>query len=674
MNQDVESVLNELLFSGGKGRGLAGVDVAEQFNGSAGEEADTIRSSNAAFLILLAGVGHPDAGDAKAYLDGCGDAYAAFLRKALKLIEDETAGRVESSDDFRVRLKQAAEFCSQNRPVEWSDETQKKVWSVFFPEGVGCMDHREKAISDLREKRKIKISQRNPEPLSNPAKELLFTSNILLTLPSSEESLVRASLPDELTERIRNVRNEKQLFWFDHPVQIGVETAKNEILYGLRGLDAACAFEKNRGNMAQNAKATCVLSASVTHDGLRDVAKPYLEAELAKIEPFDHLEVYVFSERDTDRLVDEVLIPAAQKYLPGSDAAGIRHVLGVDGEYGRHYSFLKAIAALWQVAVEPDVKATFKIDLDQVFAQKVLTETTGSSAFEQFMSPLWGATGTDSAGQDVELGMIAGALVNESDIDESLYKPDVLFPDRIPDGEGVFFASKLPMALSTAAEMGTRYKENDIDGKNVCIQRVHVTGGTNGILVDSLRTHRPFTPTFIGRAEDQAYLLSVLYRREGASLRYVHRDGLIMRHDKHAFAGEAIQAAALGRVVGDLVRMMAFTTYADCLPWPKEKIKEAFDPFTGCFISRLPVTVVCLRLGVTIAGMFGNEQNEDAVALARMAVQRLQGLMFDSDIPAQYEYERRVWDIYYDLVDRIEADTDPHFRRAAAEIISACKA
>ena len=30
-------------------------------------------------------------------------------------------------------------------------------------------------------------------------------------------------------------------------------------------------------------------------------------------------------------------------------------VVGVDGRYGRHYSFLKAVAALWQVAVDPAV-------------------------------------------------------------------------------------------------------------------------------------------------------------------------------------------------------------------------------------------------------------------------------------------------------------------------------
>ena len=58
-----------------------------------------------------------------------------------------------------------------------------------------------------------------------------------------------------------------------------------------------------------------------------------------------HLDVYVFSEAATDRLIDEVLAPAVAQYLPGHDIEPLRRVFGVDGEYGRHYSFLKAIAA-----------------------------------------------------------------------------------------------------------------------------------------------------------------------------------------------------------------------------------------------------------------------------------------------------------------------------------------
>ena len=59
------------------------------------------------------------------------------------------------------------------------------------------------------------------------------------------------------------------------------------------------------------------------------------------------------------------------------------------------------------------MRATFKIDLDQVFPQEELLETMGASAFELLCTPLWGAHGRDAQDRSVSLGMIAGALVNE---------------------------------------------------------------------------------------------------------------------------------------------------------------------------------------------------------------------------------------------------------------------
>ena len=231
--------------------------------------------------------------------------------------------------------------------------------------------------------------------------------------------------------------------------------------------------------------------------------------------------------------------------------------------------FLKAVTALWQVLVDPDVRGTFKIDLDQVFPQAELVAETGASAFEHLETPLWGAVGVDPHGRELDLGMIAGALVNERDISRGLFTPDVAYPaGPLALDRSVFF-SALPQALSTRAEMMERYDSPERDGRTRCLQRVHVTGGTNGILADALRRHRPFTPSFVGRAEDQAYLLSVLGpsdapigERPEPRLAYAHAAGLIMRHDKEAFAGEAMAAAEAGKLIGDDVRILQFSALA----------------------------------------------------------------------------------------------------------------
>ena len=649
MNNNFNSVIKSIIDSCGDNKSLCSFNVSNDFNA----ETEPIRKLNAAFLIVMAGENHSTYNDANTFLSESKEEFAVFLRRALSLIKKEIDTLLTESGIFSDNLSTTAEFCNNKSGLQWNSDTQKAIWSVFFPEGVKFLDDQKNQIAKLREKRTISITQLNQTPISNPAQELLFTSNILLTVPASDETLQNAGLAHDLTDRIRAVSSEKQLFWFDHPIQIGVETDKNEAIYGLRGLNASCAFEKARGNMATDAKATCVLSASVTHQGLHNVTQEYLEAEFSKIEPLEHLNVYIFTEHETGRLIDEVLSPLAQALLPNRDTSILKRVFGVDGEYGRHYSFLKAISALWQVMVNGKTKATFKIDLDQVFPQDVLVETTGKSAFEHFMTPLWGAKGIDSDGETVKLGMIAGALVNEDDIGKGLYTPDVKFPESIPSNEGVFFMSGLPMALSTEAEMGTRYGENDIDGTTKCIQRVHVTGGTNGILTESLRKSRAFTPTFIGRAEDQAYLMSALFSEDSNNLRYLHCDGLIMRHDKYAFAGEAIEAAKVGRQTGDLARILYFSAYAKSLPWPVDKTKHAFNPFTGCFISNMPVTVVMMRLCISIAEMF-DKGDPLANELASVAIQRLGEAMDNLDLSNDYAAERAGWDLYYDILDACE--------------------
>ena len=244
------------------------------------------------------------------------------------------------------------------------------------------------------------------------------------------------------------------------------------------------------------------------------------------------------------------------------------------------------------------------------------------------------------------------------------------------------------MALSTEAEMMTRYDgaAGNPDGESTCLHRIHVTGGTNGILVDALRRHRPFTPTFIGRAEDQAYLLSVLFA--GAPhLRYVHSAGLIMRHDKEAFAGLAIEAAKVGRFVGDLVRTLYFSYYVKSLPWPDDHVKQMIDPFTGCFASHIPVTLVALRLTLRAGELFAENDEaseEEARDLLEMAADRLDPLIASlrespQDLAAELSRERTGWDLLYDVLDALEsaiAAGDPtalSLRETCREIVQSCR-
>jgi hypothetical protein len=283
----------------------------------------------------------------------------------------------------------------------------------------------------------------------------------------------------------------------------------------------------------------------------------------------------------------------------------------------------------------------------------------------------------------MELGMIAGALVNERDIGRSLFTPDVPFEERPLALDEYIFNSALPQALSTEAEMMTRYNREGLDGRTGCIQRIHVTGGTTGAFVESLRRYRPFTPSFMGRAEDQAYLLSVL-GEPGMRLGYVHKEGLIMRHDKESFAREAIQSAYIAKLVGDYVRILYFSAYARVLMDDVKKLKETVDPFTGCFISRIPLTVVFLRFGLKAASFFAARDEAQGLEFVKMGAWRLTRALDFSDekeglLRKTFEKERSGWHLYYDTLTALEKaleEKDPFaltLQKRAKAIVNACK-
>lgn len=530
-----------------------------------------------------------------------------------------------------------------------TEDFWKVYWSHLFPEALAEEKNYNERIEEIRKSRIISIEELNSNPLKNIADELSFTSNILLTLPNSDTTIDELDLPVFIREKIPEIQAEEQIFWFDHPVQIGVSPAENEIIYGLKGLSQTLDFEKERGTVPAHAKLDVLLSVSVTHKGLQDLAASYISFELKKAGGFPDLNIYIFTENDCREILGT--------YCDYSES--VSQYFGVDGKYGRHYNFLKAVNVLWRLAINPDLKGTFKIDLDQIFPEETLVSYTGKSAFEHFQSPLWGANAVDVDGKSVSLSMIAGALVNEKDIGTSLFTPDVSLPDENEPISDLIFFKHLTMALSTRAEMMTRYDQNgEIDGINKALSRIHVTGGTNGILIDALMKYRPFTPSFIGRAEDQAYLLSVLSSNIQPALRYYHEDGLIMRHDKEAFAGQSIKAAKDGTFIADIMRILYFSYYAKALPGGVEKTRESTYPFTASYISHFPFTLAYLRLVFKLLELFNDGEKNRAEAMLDLSRSRLGDLADQLDkenfAAGEYQQEKEQWKIFYDEVESLQ--------------------
>ncbi|MCP4254531.1 MAG: hypothetical protein GY775_14220 [Candidatus Scalindua sp.] len=660
------------LIGDGSGSGACGIDIVEQFQPEDNSRVAVPRNVNAAFLISLSGDRHSRYTAAVEYLkemenDPLWTNLVTFYREGLSLLLKEFRDFCSNSSKGVERVETfVSKLAQQNDPLSFAQIIQEDIWKIFHPEATDILSNKEYQADALRSKRKIEITKLNSKPIKNVSQEVVFTSNALITIPPAGKKFKELGIKPGLWNALEEVVQEDQVFWYDHPVQIGVEPDRNEILYGLHHLSESLLYEKKLKNAGEEDELTVVLSASVTHEGLQGIVKEYIESELEKSHDLPGLKVYLFTEAETAALIHEILVPAASKYfIDIKDAASLlMEVVGVNGKYGKHYSFLKAVTAFWQVFVDPDKKATFKIDLDQVFPQENLLEETGKTAFQHMMSPLWGAEGTDSQGSPVYLGMMAGALVNEKDISTSLFTPDVTYPSQPFRGEDTVFCSRVPQALSTLSEMMARYDKGGIDGSNSCISRVHVTGGTNGILIDALRKYRPFTPAFIGRAEDQAYIMSVLFSRDSEPvLRYFHNDGLFMRHDKHAFAAEAIKAAAIGKIVGDYERILFFSGYARVLSSETNDVKCVIDPFTGSFVSPLSHNLAYLRLALKAAEFFATKEEESeykGFALVETGTRRLRACVREASmgdgngLRERYEREQKAWNLYYDILDKIE--------------------
>lgn len=643
-------------------------NAIKDFNPQAENEEEILKSLNICFLILLSGNKNSSYKAAKEFLnkikkDKRFSLFVDFYSNGTKLVSDEINALSKKDIAFNENIEELNKLSSESHNYE---QIVDHFWSVFFPEGNNLLsaESRKEKVSQLRLLRKVDIIEPNKFPIKNPSKELLFTSNILLTKALDKNNEGVLNLSENLKNKLNNIDNENQKYWYDHPIPLGIPIEQNEIIYGLSGLSKMLQFEKEKGNAQKDEKLNCVLSVSVTHEGLHTIAKEYIDNQIKKSKEIKDLNIFIFTENETHHITEDILKPIAKKYLDcnNEDLENINSIFGVDGEYGRHYSFLKAIAAIWHVFIDEKIKGTFKIDLDQVFPNEELVTQSGASVFDHFKSSLWGAKGRDAHGNTVDLSMIAGALVNNADIEKSLFYPDIRFPtnNQVKDDEYIF-NSKWPQALSTEAEMMEKYKSDQIDGENSVISRVHVTGGTNGILIKALRTYRPFTPSFIGRAEDQAYLMSVLF--EGSSfLRYLHKSGLIMRHDKQSFAGEAIQAAETGKIIGDYIRILIFSHYAKNLPWSINRIKSELDPFTGCFISNMPFTVVYLRFIFMINSLFNSDNvkdSEKAKEIMYTGIPRLQKIAIDfeeneSDFRQNYLNEAKGWNLFYDILDIAE--------------------
>ncbi len=171
-------------------RSVAGIlpifDPTDQLNTQANDAPALAAKLNAAFMVLLAGKQHPDFDHARSTLSKAADSsvwaeVSRFYLAGKIMIEEEIERVCKKDQEFAARLKDLSKWLWLTPNKMDEQEVADQIWGLFFPEGTGLMQNPAGSVDALRHKRQVKIKRLNPNPIHDASREILFTSNVLLT-------------------------------------------------------------------------------------------------------------------------------------------------------------------------------------------------------------------------------------------------------------------------------------------------------------------------------------------------------------------------------------------------------------------------------------------------------------------------------------------------------------
>jgi len=682
------------------------IDLVQQFEAPPAE----LVKINAAVLIALCGKEHPMFQEAWDYLGVpdamCGEQKETYL-KFYEIIQEEFVKRLKSDGALVKMLRDVIRAGDVDRlkaaRLEVFNPLAAKTLSQFDAEHV---------VKDIRRQNRLRLMANNENFIANPIEEVIFTTNVLVTPPRSE-SFVPEGLPGWAEKSLRSVIGLPVHWHFDHPMEMattGDALHVSEFIFCLRRLEetfrAEVEIEKaaRKDHIREGDKVPLYISISPTYGGMnlssvgREVLKcQYTAAVKSGILPeLKFVEPYLYSQTEVKHLIKDVLVPAAKRYfpeMPDKEIEGYFSFFGVEGHYAMHYNFLKAFGSLAKF-MNPRVKAVIKIDTDQSFPADRFYRETGSCWLETFTIPTLGALARDRNERNIYLGCFAGSLTNLNELidKDDLFLPDIAIPDvpeSIPEGEAGVFYQGLLQSLITRGEAfppEVQWKALKILNEYPYM-RTFVTGGTTGFLVDALERYAPFVDAHVHRAEDQAFLLSVLFDQyDGNLLRYVYFPGLHMIHEKEFFASELIKIAEPYKKICDLERIWTFSHLARALceikGWNFEDVRKTLNFFTASFIQPFPGLLALTRFVLSVAGKGG--RNREDIIYQKEGLRRLSKIAFSQeryyrDTKTRVAKQIRAWRFYYDLMIRLRESAekrDPFalaLKIKASEINNNCK-
>ncbi|MBW1792972.1 MAG: hypothetical protein JRJ38_00830 [Deltaproteobacteria bacterium] len=682
------------------------IDLTQQFEAPSGE----LVKINAAVLICLCGEKHPLFQRAWDYLSVPDAVYGEQKKTYLKfyeIIQEEIVKRIESDAALVKVLRDAIRAGDPDR----LKAARLEIFNPLAAKTLSRFDAGQ-IVNDIQKQNRLRLIASNENFIANPIEEVIFTTNVLVTAPRSE-SLIPGGLTGWAEKSLKSVIGLPVDWYFDHPMEMATtEDAlhASEFIFCLRKLEetfhSEIEIEKTawKDHIREGDKVPLYISISPTHGQVnlgtaaREVLKCQYTAAVKSgiLQELKIVEPYLYSQADVKHLINDVLRPAAKRYfpeIPDKEIEGYLSFFGLEGYYAMHYNFLKAFGSLAKF-MNPRVKAVIKIDTDQSFPAKRFYRETGSCWLESFTLQALGGLARDQNERNIYLGCFAGSLTNRDELidKDDLFLPDISIPDvpeSIPEGEaGVFYQGLLQSLITRGEAFPPEVQWRALKILNEYpYMRTFVTGGTTGFLIEALERYAPFVDAHVHRAEDQAFLLSVLFDEyNGNLLRYLYFPGLHMIHEKESFAAESIKIAEPYKKIYDLERIWNFSFLARALceikGWAFEDVKRSLNFFTASFIHPFPGLLALTRFVLSVAGRGG--RNREDIIYQKEGLKRLSKIAFSQD---RYYRETRTrvakqikaWRFYYDLMIRLRESAkkgDPFalaLKRKAIEINNNCK-
>ena len=219
MTDQLQTIISALMGSGEGNGPISFLDCSDDIKNPSQDNSDVAEALNTAFLYALSG--SKRSGDAKNFLVRMSGVsgwqeVACFYLNGIELVQRELERACKCHPQFTDRLNELSDWVSRQDNLKDTRNTAEKFWKVFFPEGEGIQGHEKSSIKALRAKRHVTITDLNPHPLTDPARQVLFTSNVLLTAPSSSKSIDALTPSEAIKAKLEQIKHEPQLYWYDH--------------------------------------------------------------------------------------------------------------------------------------------------------------------------------------------------------------------------------------------------------------------------------------------------------------------------------------------------------------------------------------------------------------------------------------------------------------------------